>query len=159
MPGLRKAGFANCAGSAVDLLLRAVPALNGIASKVTMLTIRSSQQAALAAERTALFEQTLLRHVETAYPAESAKWGEARTAEFVNRSLRRAMGHGIDTTGAVVTFVELLVQFGEQFGESPDGEKALEILDEPAYPGQIKIQLLVECLMTRIGGRRIVAAE
>ena len=124
-----------------------------------MLTIRPSQQAALAAEKIAHFEQTLQRHVETAYPGQFEKWGEAGTAEFVSRNLRRAMGHGIDTTGGVVTFVELLVQFGEQFGESPDGEKALEILEEPVYPGQIKIQLLVECLMTRIGGRRIVAAE
>ena len=124
-----------------------------------MLTIRPSQHDALAAEKTALFEQTLLRHVENAYPGQFAEWGETRTAEFVSRNVRRAMGHGIDTTGAVVTFVELLVQFGEQFGESPDGERALEILEEPAYPGQIKIQMLLECLMTPMGGRRIAAAE
>lgn len=136
-----------------------MPTVNGVTSKVGMLTIRSSQQAALAAEKTALFEQTLLRHVENAYPAQFSIWGEARTAEFVSRNLRRAMGHGIDTTGAVVTFVELLLQFGEQFGESPDGERALEILEEPVYPGQIKIQMLVECLMTRMGGRRIAAVE
>ena len=100
-----------------------------------MLTIRASQQSALGAANARRFEQTIVRHIETAFPAHFAKWGEAGTAEFVSRNVRRAEGHGIDTTGAVVTFLELLIAFGEQFGESPDGEKALEILEVTAFPG------------------------
>ncbi|MFN0104731.1 MAG: hypothetical protein ACKV2U_21915 [Bryobacteraceae bacterium] len=123
-----------------------------------MLTIRASQQSTLGAAKARRFEETMVRHIETAYPGHFAKWGKAGTAEFVSRNIRRAADHGIDTTGAVTTFLELLVVFGERFGESPYGEEALEILGEPALPGQIKIQLLAECLTARIGGRRIVEA-
>ena len=124
-----------------------------------MLTIRSSQVSAFTAAKTQEFAATLVNHIECAFPAEIARRGRGGIQELVGRTLDRAREHRINTSGAVVTFLELLLQFGETFDESPDGERAQEILEDPEFPGQIKIELLVECLTSRSGGRRIDQAN
>jgi hypothetical protein len=121
-----------------------------------MITIRPEQLIALEADRTSQFDEALVAHLEAAYPAPCAKIGVTRA--FVTRSRLRAVAHGLVTHDAITAFLELLVLHGEQFENSPDGDQALELLAAPEYPGQIKIKLLVECLLSRAGGRRVLDA-
>lgn len=124
-----------------------------------VLTIRDSQQAALAAVARKRFEQDMVTHIERMFPSRVRQWVGAETAAFVHRNLLRGEGHGLVTNGALSCFLELLIQFGEEFDRSPDSEQAQDILQDADLPGQIKITLLSECLTERTGGRQIIEVQ
>jgi hypothetical protein len=122
-----------------------------------MLLIRKAQQDALGDSSTRRFEDALCEHVARAYPSEYAELGEDGTRAFVSHNRQRAMRYGIDTLGGIVTFIELLLTFGEEFELSPDGVQAALLLQDASLPGQVKIAYLAECLTSRTGGRKIIS--
>lgn len=121
-----------------------------------MLVIRKAQQTAIGGVAEQEFENALCTHVATAFPSRFTEFGEDGTRGFVSRNRQRALRHGIDTMGGIVTFIELLLTFGEDFELSPDGSEAAILLQDSSLPGQVKIAFLTECLLKRTGGRKII---
>jgi hypothetical protein len=120
-----------------------------------MLQIRFDQMEVFGKLAREQFEQRLVRHVGAVYAPFAERLGAEGCARFVHRNIQRAIGHGIDTNGAITSFVEICVEFGEQFELSPDGSQAMEHLSDPELPGQIKIALIIEALAERTGGRPV----
>lgn len=89
-----------------------------------MLTIRAAQMKALEAVRPELFEQRLLRHLAKKYSRAS----DAALRDLVQRGIRQADLYGFVTEHGIATFLELLVEEGENFHKDPARTLARAIL-------------------------------
>ncbi len=117
-----------------------------------MLVIRKAQLAALARSLRDRFEKRLEQRISARWPG---RWTDAELEAFVERGVQAAEAHGIREADSVATVVVLRADFGEAFELSPDDDDALAILADASLPGQVKAQLLEECLTLRTAGRRI----
>ena len=124
-----------------------------------MLTIRTEQLKVLGGPAREVFEQWLARQLAERFPNHLHSFDEAAVAAFVARAVARASGYGITTAAAITGFAGFLVEFGENFENLPDDSEARAILEDREFPGQLKVQLLHECLMKATGGRRLLPPE
>ena len=75
---------------------------------------------------------------------------------FVERTIAKAHGFGIDSMGAVSTLAELMIQFGEDFERSPIREWTGNILMHPELPGYSKAEAIRERHTEATQGRVII---
>lgn len=124
-----------------------------------MLRIRQEQVHIFGASDRRAFSERLVPYLAEVHPA----WFEARSPEsaqqFVLRAIEQGAQHGIRSRHAVLTFVELLIEFGEGFKKSPDRAWAQGILSHPTLPDGLKLDILSERLRALTGGRTIVEFE
>lgn len=124
-----------------------------------MLTIRNDQIRILSSLNRAQFVDRVLPHLAVDYPS----WYEVRqqtgAREFVEKVIETGEKRNVRSQGSVSTLVDLMVEFGENFENSPDREWAVRLLAHPSLPDQIKVPMLAERLRALTGGRRIVEIE
>ena len=110
-----------------------------------MLTLRNEQMAAFQKYAVREFAERLTAHLLTYYPTSSAALGgRDEVFAFVERTIAKADGFGIKTTGAVSTLAELMIQFGEDFERSPIREWTSNILAHRELPGSSKAEAIRE---------------
>lgn len=124
-----------------------------------MLTIRRSQLEALGEHARAQFTAGLVAAIAHHYPRQCAKLGAEGTQALVERTIERAARHNIRTRGAVTAFVELVLEFGEEFRLSPDRKVALKLLAHPVLADAVKVQAIQDRLRERTGGRMVVPVD
>jgi hypothetical protein len=123
-----------------------------------MLVIRRSQMEALGLAGRESFEETVARHLRLTHPEHPVLQSDADMRAFARHTIQIAAEHGIETRGSIIEFAGLWLTFGEKFELSPDDTEAMEILEDPDFPGQLKVMLLKECLAAASGGRTITSA-
>lgn len=124
-----------------------------------MLIIRSEQvQAFRAAERQQL-EERVMGHLRARFPERCRKLRDDRLRAEALRGIDTAKRHGVTTVESIAFLCGWLFELGECFERSPAGDEALAILQNPAYPGQIKVLLIAECLEAVSRGRTLVTAD
>lgn len=124
-----------------------------------MLTIRSSQLSLLGTSRREAFEAWLAPQLEARFPQHTSALGPDGLVSFVTRAVDRAGRYRITSASAVAAFAGYLIEFGENFEFLPDNSDAVAILEDNEFPGQVKIQLLDECLARATGGRRLAPPD
>ncbi|MCX4240506.1 hypothetical protein [Paraliomyxa miuraensis] len=122
----------------------------------TVLTISSEQLATLGASDRNEFVDQIMPHLRAEHPAWHAELGDDRARGLVERAIETGARHAILGRQAVLTFIELCIEFGEQFERSPDRAWALQLLAHRKLPDTIKVGLLDERLRALTKGRRIV---
>jgi hypothetical protein len=118
-----------------------------------MLRIRKEQIAVFNENFLDRLHAHLVSHVAAKYPKQFQKWGEQRTREFVTRGMDKADAHGITTEGAITVLIELMVEVGPAFENSPDRQWAHNILVHPVIPGDLKMDQIQERIRARTQGR------
>jgi hypothetical protein len=122
-----------------------------------MLVIRDAQLAALRQLAIDRFAADLVKHLLRHFPAPSARvGGEPEVREFVRKAIERAARYGIETTGSITVFAELLLQYGENFERSPLRSWIAKMLSNQALPGDAKIEAIRDRINEQTGGRTIV---
>jgi hypothetical protein len=124
-----------------------------------MLTIRNEQLTAMGTARALNFADDMVQAVASHFSRQYARLGADETRALVHRTMARGAQHRIVTRGAIAVFIELVLEFGEQFKMSPDREIALKLLAHPTLPGQVKVQAMQDRLTARTGGRALIPAE
>lgn len=122
-----------------------------------MLTIREEQLEVFRRHRADGFEADAARHLLTFLPGPcNAVGGPIEMRAFVRDGIRRAAGHGVEETGAVLVFLECILQYGEHFERSPSGEWINRILGHPVLPGYVKVDAIRDRLQDDSRGRVLV---
>lgn len=124
-----------------------------------MLTIRTEQLATFAAAHRAEFVDRLLPHLAASFPPWFAQRQEQGAKALVERAIEIGEQSGIRGEWAVMTLVELIIEFGENFEMSPDHDWAVKLLAHRSLPDRLKVAMLSERLRQRSGGRRIVEVD
>ena len=110
-----------------------------------MLTIRDEQMTAFRKDAGRAFAERLTDHLLAHFPSSSAALGGRKEVHaFVVRTMVKAHGFGIKSSGAVSTLAELTIQFGEDFERSPIREWTRNILAHPELPGSVKAEAIRE---------------
>jgi hypothetical protein len=122
-----------------------------------VLVIRDVQLAEMRQKAAERFASDLLKHLLENYPQQCKAVGAAEDVRgFVRRGIARAMKHGIEYEGAITVFLELLIQFGENFERSPVREFARNILAHPVLPGDAKVNAIRDRHEEKMQGRILV---
>jgi hypothetical protein len=112
---------------------------------------------ALGSDAARAFAERLTAHLLAHYPSSSAALGGRNEVfAFVERTIAKANGFGIESTGAVSTLAELTIQFGEDFERSPIREWSRNILAHPELPGSSKAEAIRERHTEATQGRVII---
>src|ERR1700733_11829148 len=99
-----------------------------------MLTIRRQQFEALEQASRRNFRDRATAHIATEYPEYSSEVSEEGTRRLVIAGIEKAAEPGITTEGAVLVFIELMVEVGISFERSPDRKWVHKILAYPTFP-------------------------
>ena len=121
-----------------------------------MLVVRSAQLHALAVEDPGGLRERLRAELAEDYLDELTALGKDGTRAFIDRGIAVGVEHGLDTEGALVRLLALMIQLGEQLERSPDHERAWARLRHPTLPSELKIELVEQLLWERTGGRVVV---
>lgn len=122
-----------------------------------LLTIRNEQMVTLRKDVACAFANRLTDQLLAHYPSSSAALGgRSGVFAFVERTIAKAHGFGIDSTGAVSTLAELTIQFGEDFERSPIREWTRNILAHPELPGYLKAEAIRQRHTEATEGRVII---
>lgn len=123
-----------------------------------MLTIRQAQLAVFENRSASAYLQRLVEHLLEEFPENcNALGGRAQVEAFAKRALASAQGHGVTTRGPSLTFVELVLQYGENFERSPLREWIHNILAQPVLPGAAKVGFISERIAEQTQGRTLIA--
>lgn len=121
-----------------------------------MLTVRASQMKVFEDIRRRDFEEAVFRRVSLKYPDEYAHLTESGLRDLVGRSIARAVRYELVKEVHVARFVELTIEFGENFERSPQSSVAAQqLLEHPSLPGSAKLQGVHDLLTGASGGRTI----
>lgn len=120
------------------------------------LSIRREQLAIFGADDRSKFVAQILPYLAAAHPAWYQEQGADGAQRLAERAIDKGARHDILGRQAVLTFIELLIEFGESFERSPEQAWAHGILSHPTLPGVLKVEVLSERLRALTQGRRIV---
>ena len=121
-----------------------------------MLTIRDYQMGIFGALEVERFEDRVLLHLAHQHPMEFARLGDEGTRALIRRAVAKGKQHGIVLEGAVLLLADLMVEFGEKFERSPQGKRAMTLLEHPTLPGPVKMEGVRDRLRASIGGMKMV---
>jgi hypothetical protein len=124
-----------------------------------MLTVSKGQLAHFGAMRRGSFVDRLWRHLAEAYPSWSVALSEPDARAWVAQAVEFGEQSGVRSAQALATLVELLVEFGDGFANSPDAGWARDLLAHPNLPDRLKVTLLSERMRARSAGRRVVERD
>ncbi|HEU5402694.1 MAG TPA: hypothetical protein VFU86_15135 [Terriglobales bacterium] len=123
-----------------------------------MLTIRQEQLAILQNHAASEYLQRMVEHLLEEFPENcKALGGRAQVEAFAKRALAGAQRHGVTTKGPCLTFVELVLQYGDDFERSPIREWIHNILAHPVLPGDAKVGFIGERIAEQTQGRTLIA--
>lgn len=120
-----------------------------------MLLIRREQMAAFQTEVERHFAERVEAHIAHSYPKHARALGEARLRALVKTGLEARTRLGIVGDGTAVTFIELMVEFGERFERAPERAWAEQMLADEALPGDVKVRAIRARFDAMTGGRRL----
>lgn len=120
-----------------------------------MLTVRQSQLTTFSEARRSVFLARLLRVFENDYPVEFARLGREKAEEFAKRTLTASERFGLERENAILVYLGLRVEFGENFEKSPDRDWAIELLSHPKVPDVLKVSIVRDRFRERTQGRQI----
>ncbi len=121
-----------------------------------MLTIRDRQFEALQLDRNRQFENRAVERIQQQYPDDYASFGGDGALSIVRHAMRFGPARGIRSENALAGLIQLFVEFGMGFELAPYRHWALRILDHPALPGPLKVNLIRNRLHALTQGRRMV---
>ena len=121
-----------------------------------MLAIREAQVKILEKARRRDFEDRLLAIIAAEYPASYKSLEEKGVRELINRAIVLGEANRIRTEGGVTSLTGLIIQYGESFEHSPEGDWARGVLAHPTMPEQLKLDILLEQMAGRTRGRIVV---
>lgn len=124
-----------------------------------MLSIRKDQLTVLGVHSRTEFVHRLVVHLAAEYPGWYEERQDKQAREFIRRAIDIGESYEIRGRWAVVTFVEMMLEFGEAFEKSADREWAMELLRHRSLPDRLRVQMLSERLRERTQGRRIIELE
>ena len=90
------------------------------------------------------------------YPRQFELMGRSGTNDLVRRAIEKAHANHVETQGGVAVLIELMIQFGQDFENSPDKEWADEILAHATLPASLKLTLMYQRMTELSRGRVIV---
>jgi hypothetical protein len=117
-----------------------------------MLTIRPDQMKVFAQQLLAAFRQDAAQSLRDEYPDVCAELGPDALQQMIQKGMDDARQYRLETRGAVLIFIELILVFGDGFQLSPDRWWAHKILAHPTLPDYARMQLIRERLVSRSGG-------
>lgn len=101
------------------------------------------------------FAERVEAHIAHTYPKHARALGEARLRELVKTGLEAKTRLGLSGDGTAVTFITLMVEFGERFEHSPERAWAERLLADESLPGDIKVRAIRARFDAMTGGRRL----
>jgi len=122
-----------------------------------ILTIRAPQMDALGLGRKRSWEDQVVAYIANDYPFRYEEMGEAGARKLIQPAVKAGAVVGIESESSVAGLVELMVAFGEDFERSPDGAWAKRMMKNEMAPGELRVHLMRDRMMTRTQGRAIVA--
>ncbi len=121
-----------------------------------MLVIREEQRRRFSELSLQRFEDRAERHLAEQHPVEYARMGEAGTRAFIKRVIETAKKNGLTLEGSVLLLADLMCEFGERFERSPEGKRAMKLLEHPTLPGPAKMEGVRNRLRESTGGMKMV---
>jgi hypothetical protein len=106
------------------------------------LELRKDQKDTMASRCQNGFEQRLVRHLRKAFPDETQEMSDPLLLERTRPSVKKAEEYGVEMEYDVVRFVDLTFLLGADFGPSPDGPWAQDVLEGRTLAGWQTVHLL-----------------
>jgi len=107
-----------------------------------MLVVRHEQMRALGRAMTERFVDATVERIAREHPARYAALGRDATKTLVRGGIERARTYGVEETGAVGAFIDLMVTVDPEFEKSPDLEGVLEVLLDEELSGEAKMEIV-----------------
>lgn len=124
-----------------------------------MLVIRDAQLRVFQQDAIAQFEGVMLERIRITFPSQYERLGETGAREFIRRAIGSGARYQVTTRGAVGVLIELMLQYGEQFENSPDPSWAWKVFTHGALPAHLKVDSIRDRFDPLLQGRTIVVAE
>lgn len=125
-----------------------------------MLKIRREQTEAFREVEIKGFEDRMLDHLWTLFPANCEVLGDASLRRLVREGITRAARYGIDTEYGVCVFVDAMFAYGRDFDTDPSLPWALEILTSRSIRGQhLRADRLFDAALEHLDAARGIRAE
>jgi hypothetical protein len=121
-----------------------------------MLTIREEQMSVLRMAAYDFYVDRMVRQIAVDYPAQFHRMGADAAREFVIRAIQNGSRNHVETEGGVAILIQLMIEFGERFENSPDKAWALDMLSHSTMPAQLKLKLMRERMTMLSQGRVVV---
>ncbi len=110
-----------------------------------MLTIRQSQQQALAEPRVQEFIHKTIEYVRAEYPAEFECRGEPGVERLARRAIADAERYGLPSSVDVTGLLSLMIILGdEDFVSKPEHYRVKNILESPVVAAEDKIGMVLD---------------
>ena len=109
-----------------------------------MLVIRAEQTVALGASVKRRFEREMADHLSTFFPEQCAALRDDELSLFIQTTVDRALGYGINRERDVCKFLDVAMALGKDFDRSGEHPWSREILSDEMLVGQEKIERLVQ---------------
>jgi hypothetical protein len=122
-----------------------------------MLIIRPAQMEVFRRRAVDRFVERMVQYVAREFPDRYAAFGDAGCEDYVRTALKSAATFRIEHEGAVAVYLELMLEFGDNFERAPHREWAGNILANVDLPGPKRIDMIRERFSAATRGRRIVA--
>jgi hypothetical protein len=107
-----------------------------------MLVVRHEQMRALGRAMTDRFVDATVERVAREHPARYAELGPVATKALVEDGIARARTYGVEETGSVRAFIDLMVTIHPEFERSPELEGVLEVLLDEELSGEAKMEIV-----------------
>lgn len=124
-----------------------------------MLTIRSQQLLSFQENAREQFIDRMCAYTAEEHSEWHKRQGDAKAREFVTQCVERAKTHRIETKGAVAIYIDLTLQYGDDFDRSPDRAWAMKTLAHPALPDYVRMEAIQERLESKTQGRKLRVAN
>jgi len=108
-----------------------------------MLVIRKEQMDMMSRSHLKQYFDNLERHLKNRYP-EKTKYIGDELSELIIKGVDKAKGYNITDKNDIKRFLEYIIQYGKDFGESPDSCWAKQILDNTEWSGTLKMNKIDE---------------
>lgn len=125
-----------------------------------MLKIRREQTEAFREVEIKGFEDRMLDHLWTLFPAYCEVLGDTKLRRLVREGMSRAGRYGIDTEQGVCVYVDAMFAFGRDFDTDPSLPWAAEILTSRSIQGQhLRADQLFDAALDHLDDARGIRAE
>ena len=107
-----------------------------------MLVVRHEQLRVLGRALTDRFVEATVERIAREHPERYAELGRDATRALVREGIARARTYGVEETGAVRAFIDLMLTIDPEFEMSPDLEGVLEVLRDDELSGEAKMEIV-----------------
>jgi len=97
-----------------------------------MLTIRPDQMRVFSREALKSFEDRMVAHLAEFFPAQCKERGEEKTRETIRQGILNARKYGIVSELDVCIYIDIMLEYGDDFDVDPELPWAGQVLNDPA---------------------------